>query len=150
MSRKCALTVDAIMCPPKLLTKLLPDLISEIRNTAFCKKNETQYERIHNKFLYSEHFTSPHPHESREVFGGSPTSLIHTIFNPCSADINHIDGKTKLILKWQRHRIKHQHRTQPSLRNFPTMTEVKNVRSGSKQQCFLSSEFKFHKNHVKI
>ena len=75
----------------------------------------------------------PTPRGSREVFGGPPTPLILTIFNPCSADINHIDGKTKLNVKWQRHRIKHQHRTQPSLSIFPLMTEVENVSSGSTQ-----------------
>jgi hypothetical protein len=41
--------------------------------------------------------------------------------------------KTKLNVKWQRHRNKHQHQTQPSLRIFPLMIEVENVSSGGKQ-----------------
>ena len=80
------------------------------------------------------HILYPRTHRgSREVFGNPPTPLILTSFNPCSADINHIDGKTKLNAKWQRHRIKHQHRAQPSLSIFPLITEVKNVSSGNKQ-----------------
>jgi hypothetical protein len=76
---------------------------------------------------------TPTPRRSPEVFGGPLTPLILTIFNPCGADINNIDVKIKLNVKWQRHRTKHQHRTQPSLRIFPPITEVKNVSSGSKQ-----------------
>jgi hypothetical protein len=48
--------------------------------------------------------------------------------------------KTKLNVKWQRHRNK-QHQTQPSSRIFPLMTEVKNVSSGSKQNYRLNLNF---------
>jgi hypothetical protein len=76
---------------------------------------------------------TPSTRGSLEVSGSPPTPLILTNFNPCSADIEHIDGKTKLNVKWRRHRNKHQHQTQPSSRIFPLMTEVKNVSSDSKQ-----------------
>jgi len=137
-STKCALTIYAIISstptPPIIINEVTPRshnkdpencLLPKERNPA--RKNSQQV------LIFCTFYISPPNRESREVFGGPPTPLILIIFNPCSADINHIDGKTKLNVKWQSHRIKHQQQTLPSLRIFPLMTEVKNVCSGSKQ-----------------